>query len=162
MFFKFCYDPVCKVGDTACTSLANILEKFNDDIPKQESIVKVVNKNFFLAKTFKRRQLFVQMCGEAMMKKELFEKYFKADMLSMVNDKVSNVRMCLARGLRHHFLNQLSGAFVFDIEVNDAVRILKRDKHMDVRNFVEDIQTFPMNDSKEVELDEFLSRISNI
>jgi hypothetical protein len=105
MFFKFCYDQVSKVGETACTSLANILEKFDDDILKQESIVKVINKNFFLAKTFKRRQLFVQMCGEAMMKKELFEKYFKGDLLSLVNDRVSNVRMCLARVLRHHFLN---------------------------------------------------------
>jgi hypothetical protein len=45
------------------------------------------------------------MCGEAMMKKELFERDFKADMLSLVADPVSNVRMALAKILRHHFLN---------------------------------------------------------
>jgi hypothetical protein len=44
------------------------------------------------------------MCGEAMNKKELFEKYFKAEMLSLVGDKVPNVRMCLSRALRHHFV----------------------------------------------------------
>ena len=95
--------------------------------------MKVVKKNFLYAKTFKRRQLFVLMCGEAMGRKDLFERHFKSDMLAMVNDKVSNVRMSLAKVLRHHFINQINGAFVFDIEVNDAVKILKKDRAMDVR-----------------------------
>lgn len=45
------------------------------------------------------------MCGEAMMKKELFETNLKSDFLSLVVDPVSNVRMTLAKVLRHHFLN---------------------------------------------------------
>jgi hypothetical protein len=49
------------------------------------------------------------MCGEAMNKKELFERHFKSDMLALVNDKVSNVRLCLAKVLRHHFINQING-----------------------------------------------------
>jgi hypothetical protein len=40
-----------------------------------------------------------------MTKKELFERDFKQDMLRLVNDPVSNVRLCLARVIRHHFLN---------------------------------------------------------
>ncbi len=40
-----------------------------------------------------------------MMNKDLFERQFKADLLAMTNDKVSNVRMCLAKAIRHHFLN---------------------------------------------------------
>lgn len=67
--------------------------------------MKVVKKNFLYAKTFKRRQLFVLMCGEAMNKKDLFERHFKADMLALVSDRVSNVRMSLAKVLRHHFIN---------------------------------------------------------
>jgi molybdopterin/thiamine biosynthesis adenylyltransferase len=31
MFFKFCYDEVAKVSETAATSLVYILEKFNND-----------------------------------------------------------------------------------------------------------------------------------
>ena len=109
MFFKFCYDQVHKVNETAATSLAFILEKFNDDEEKQKCIVKLIRKNFFLSNTYKRRQLFILMCGEAMNKKELFEKYFKRDMLQLVSDKVSNVRMCLAKVLRVHFMNQING-----------------------------------------------------
>lgn len=108
MFFQFCFDSVSKVAETASTSLVYILEKFQDDVGKQEAIAAVVKKNFKNA-NFKRRQLFVYMCGEAMNKKELFERLFKADLLSMVNDRVSNVRLALAKVLRHHFINQING-----------------------------------------------------
>jgi hypothetical protein len=84
------------------------------------------------------------MCGEAMAKKDIFERYLKFELLSIVGDRVPNVRMCLSRVLRQHFLGHNS-AFVFDQDVNDAVRLLKKDKSMDVREHVMDIQTFPMN-----------------
>jgi len=80
----------------------------------------------------------------------------------MVNDRVSNVRMSLAKVLRHHFINQIDGAFVFDSDVNDAVRILKRDKATDVRQHVSDIQTFPMNEDKEVAMTEYLERLTTL
>jgi hypothetical protein len=88
------------------------------------------------------------MCSETMMRKDLFERSFKPDLLSLVNDRVSNVRLTLAKILRHHFLNQINGTFVFDMDVNDAVRILKKDNSYDVRSFVEDIQTFPINEDR--------------
>ena len=65
--------------------------------------MQVVKKNFFENSNFKRRQNFVSMCGEAMNNKELFEKYFKYELLSIVGDRVPNVRMCLSRVLRAHF-----------------------------------------------------------
>jgi hypothetical protein len=59
MFFKFCHDQVSKVSETTSNSLAFILEKFSDNTNKQDSIVKVVKKNFLINKTFKKRQLFI-------------------------------------------------------------------------------------------------------
>jgi hypothetical protein len=48
------------------------------------------------------------MCtGKMMQKKQLFEKYFKNDFLSLVNDRVPNVRILLAKALRHHFLKEI-------------------------------------------------------
>ena len=44
------------------------------------------------------------------------------------------------------------GAFVFDQDVNDAVRLLKRDRSADVREHVFDIQTFPMNSDSSADL----------
>ena len=63
--------------------------------------------------------------GPTMMQKDNFEKYFKFDLLSLVGDKVVNVRIALAKALRHHFLQEIAGEFVYDKEVNDAVRVLK-------------------------------------
>ena len=54
------------------------------------------------------------------------------------------------------------GAFVFDIDVNDAVKILKRDRALDIRQHVQDIQTFPMNEEGDVNLSEYLSRLSTL
>jgi hypothetical protein len=159
MFFKFCNEHVVQVSAAASTSLVYILEKFNDDPQKQQSIVSVVKKTFFDSNTFKKRQNFVFMCGEAMNKKDLFEKYFKYELLSIVGDKVPNVRMCLARVLRQHFVG-INGAFVFDPEVNDAVRLLKRDKSMDVREPLADIQTFPINGSvSDSELTDYVTKM---
>lgn len=84
------------------------------------------------------------MCGEAMQRKELFERFFKHALLSMAGDRVPNVRMCLSRVLRQHF-SGIGGAFVFDPDVNQAVRILQKDKSVDVAESVLEIQTFPMN-----------------
>ena len=73
------------------------------------------------------------MMIQMMQKKVLFEKYFKHEFLLMVNDRVENVRICVARTLRHHFLKEIGGEFVFDSDCNDAVRVLKLDKAEDVK-----------------------------
>jgi len=93
------------------------------------------------------------------MKKELFERCFKVDMLLLVNDNIKNVRMSLAKVLRHHFLNQINGTFVFDMDVNDCVRLLKQDKCREIKELVEDIQTFPINEERQVTLEEYLERL---
>ena len=71
--------------------------------------------------------------GSMMMQKDLFEKYFKLDLLSLVNDRCVNVRICLAKALRHHFLKEIGGAFIEDRLVNDAIRVLKQDADEDVK-----------------------------
>ena len=83
-------------------------------------------------------------------------------MLKLVNDPVSNVRLSLARILRYHFLNQINGPFSNDLEVNDAIRLLKKDKSRDVVELVEDIQTFPLNDDRELAIAEFIDRLNKL
>jgi hypothetical protein len=73
---------------------------------------------------YKRRQLFVIMANEVMnLSKELFDEYFKNDFLSLVGDRVINVRIVLSRSLAEHF--RQIGNFTFDPLVNHAVRLLK-------------------------------------
>jgi hypothetical protein len=68
------------------------------------------------------------MCaGNMMMNKDLFEKYFKIDFLSLVNDRVPNVRILMAKVLRYHLLKEINGCFIYDSEVNEAVAVLKLD-----------------------------------
>lgn len=84
------------------------------------------------------------MCkGKMMQNKELFEKYFKLDFLSLVSDRVPNVRISFAKALRHHFLKEIQGAFVYDTEFNEAVMVLKQDSCEEVRYLVNDIELYP-------------------
>ena len=140
--------------------MAEIIEKFNDDETKQAGIVRVVRNRYFKSKTFKKRQLYIQMCGSGLMnKKELFEKYFKLDFLTLVNDRVPNVRIKIAQVLRHHFLKEISGAMVYDTEVNEGVQVLKQDKCEDVKLHVNDIETYPANDSKEINAESYIQSL---
>ena len=82
------------------------------------------------------------MCGGSLMNNQhLFEKYFKLDFLSLVDDRVPNVRIGVAKALRHHFLKEISGAMVNDPEVNETVRLLKQDRCEDVKYYVNEIET---------------------
>lgn len=55
-------------------------------------------------------------------------------------DKVINVRIACAKTLKHHFLKEISGEFVFDGDCNDAIRVLKLDKCPDINFLVQDIE----------------------
>lgn len=73
------------------------------------------------------------MChGRLMQQKSLFEKHFKRDLLTLVADKVPNVRILLAQALRHHFVKEIQGCFVDDADFNEAVRVLKLDQCSEV------------------------------
>ena len=58
------------------------------------------------------------------------------------------MRINVAKVLRHHFLKEISGVFVYDQEMNDAIKLLKQDKCVDVKYYVSDIETYPVNDNK--------------
>ena len=92
--------------------------------------------------------------------KSIFERFFKVEMLALVNDRVSNVRMTLAKALRQHFMNQISGAFINDPEVNGAVSLLKRDKNADVRFQVEDINL--MKEENTLDMGNYLAKLKEM
>lgn len=71
---------------------------------------------------------------------EIFHEHFIHDFLSLVSDKVPNVRISVARTLRNHF-KTLNGAFVNDPLVTSALRMLKHDKEAEVRDLVQEIQS---------------------
>lgn len=84
-----------------------------------------------MSQTYKRRQLYVIMCGQLVNEDlEMFNKYFKGDLLQLAFDKVITVRMALARLL----VNQASIAA--DPEVQNTLNKLKKDSCGDIRELV--------------------------
>ena len=70
--------------------------------------------------------------------KDLFDQYFKHDMLSLAADRVVNVRIAVARALKNHF-RTINCTFMHDPLVNQAVKVLLTDKSQDVLDLVQDI-----------------------
>lgn len=95
------------------------------------------------------------------MEKEIFEKYFKLDFLAIVNDRVPNVRIAMAKVIRHHFMKEINGAFIYDPEVNDAVRLMNQDKCADVRIEVADIEA-QTNGQADLSIDSYMQTLNDI
>jgi len=68
----------------------------------------------------------------------------------------------MSKMVRHHFLKEIGGAFVNDQLVNDAIRVLKLDADEDVKYHVSDIETFPLNDTRDVTLESFLKELDEL
>ena len=101
------------------------------------------------------------MNGPMMQQKEVFEKHFKIEFLSMINDRVSNVRIQVAKVIKHHFLKEISGAFVYDSDMNDAVKLLKQDLNVDVQYIVSEIEPTVKDDNKNLTMDSFLKTLED-
>lgn len=97
-----------------------------------------------------------------MMKKQIFEDFFKLDFLSLVNDRVPNVRICVAKAIRYHFLKEISGTFVYDQEFNEAVHVLKNDSSDEVRFLVNDIETYPADKKYDISVEDFISKLNDL
>lgn len=154
LFFNYSTDRVVQVSNAAAHSLAAILKNFENESEKIKYIVQKVKQQFLRSKGYKNRQLFAMMCEKIMDNKELFQNYFMPLFLKLSLDPVKNVRIVVARVLEKHFSNP-EGVFVFDVMVNQAVKILKKDFCTDVRSQLDHIQTFPINDTSEVDIEEF-------
>jgi hypothetical protein len=81
--------------------------------------------------------------------------------LKLALDPVKNVRIVVARVLESHF-SEKDGAFVFDITVNKAIKILKKDFCLDVRQQLEKITTYPLNDTSEVDVEKWREEINKM
>jgi len=81
--------------------------------------------------------------------------------LRLALDPVKNVRIVVSRVLETHFKNE-NGAFVFDHMVNQAVKILKKDFCLDVRQQLEHITTYPLNDTADVDLPTWKEELSRL
>jgi hypothetical protein len=46
--------------------------------------------------------------------------------------------------------------------MNDAVKLLKLDQNIDVRYIVQEIETYPVNDNKKVQMDEFVKTLEEL
>jgi len=133
--FKLCADPVSIVREKASLNIYTVLNSLYNTEGRDPIIENI--KGFSQANRFTNRQAFVFMCDKLMDQIEIFEKNFLKCLISIGDDKVPNVRLCLSRLLKKKFEERCP--MVFNKEVMLLIQKLQIDKSKDVRIPVEDI-----------------------
>lgn len=59
-------------------------------------------------------------------------------------------------------MKEISGAFVYDQEFNEAVHVLKADPSNEVRFLVNDIETYPADKKYDISMDEFINKLKSM
>jgi len=121
MFFKFTEERTAAVREAAATAFAALIQKFEGEPAKQLELINKIKKEYREG-TFKKRQLYIIMSASIMQvpeMKQIWLEHFKEDTVSLADDNTPNVKIALARVLRHHYKHQ--GHFMDDRAVRQIV-----------------------------------------
>ena len=133
MFFKFTEERTAAVREAAATAFAALIQKFEDEPAKQLQLISKIKKQYREG-SYKKRQLYLIMSASVMQvfeMKQVWLDHFKEDTVSLADDNTPNVKIALARVLRHHYKHQ--GHFMDDRAVKQIVTQLFQDDCEDVR-----------------------------
>ena len=96
----FCLDDVYKVRKTSSKALASLIEYLYNANYKKDQLFKLI-ESFVYHKKFHQRMNFAKMCKIFLKNKKLYEEKIKKCLNDLVdNEKITNVRICLAKVLR--------------------------------------------------------------
>lgn len=123
------------VRKQASMNLAPLLKAYDEVPSKQGEIIKTINETFYFSNVYFNRIAYIYMAASVMnTDKSLFSKHMKDNLCNLALDRVSNVRIILAKVLTEHIQNE--GEFHFDLQFNKALYLLKRDKDKNVGEFM--------------------------
>ena len=138
LFYKLSKSRLAHVRKLASHNLAKILEVYKEDTKMQEDIIEYVQNTFWKSDKYFQRQAYAYMAASVMnTNKELFDNYMKVSFWNLAKDRVTNVRIILARVLNEHI--KANGEFYFDFEINKALYLLKKDLDIDVQEHMQDV-----------------------
>lgn len=151
--FKLCNDPVAYVRDEAAVkihALLTALYKSSDPIHRELVVENI--KGFSQSNRYFNRQAFLLMMEKIMKEKEIFEKHFLENVIPLADDRVPNVRICLAKILKKSFdknrpVSQLPA-------VIKLVKKMQNDKSRDVKALLCHIKLDHIEDKEEVKTQE--------
>ena len=103
IIFKLVDDPVACVRVEAARKAYGLLKAlYNSEAAYKASIIEHI-KGFSVSNRYPTRQGYVLMCNKIMKDEEIFKTHFLDSFKDLANDKVSNVRVSVAKALLNLF-----------------------------------------------------------
>ena len=137
---NFCFDDISQVR--SCSAKHNsrlILQLISSKTEFKDKTLKIV-KSFAQSINYKYRQLFVYMCRHLFENEEVFKENISELLLDLAYDKVTNVKIVLARFLEEILKKEKYAHLAKNETVRKIVKVLKNDKNPEVMNIMEKIQ----------------------
>lgn len=138
LFYNLSHSRLAYIRNKASQNFQKILKVYEPDSEKQQEIIDYVNEKFCFSDSFFERQAYIYMAASVMeADKTMFDTHFKSKMWNLAKDRVSNVRIVLAKCLTTHV--KQGGELFFDLEVNKALYLLKKDRDVNVHELMEGV-----------------------
>jgi serine/threonine-protein phosphatase 4 regulatory subunit 1 len=130
--FKLCGDNVAIVRKQASKKVHAILKTLYNVNPQYRACIVENIVGFSSSTRYTHRQSFIQMTDKLMDTKEAFKEYFMKPLVTLATDKVTNVRICLAKIIKKKLKQQ--SEIIDEIDFKIILETLKNDKSIDVRS----------------------------
>jgi len=137
IIFKLVDDPVACVRVEAAKKIYGLLKSlYGSEAAYKASIIEHI-KGFSVSNRYPTRQAYILMCDKIMKDEEIFKAHFLESFLELASDKVSNVRVSVAKTLLH--LYQEKRKLCGDPQIVTLIKKMKDDQSRDVRSIIDSI-----------------------
>ncbi|EAR90869.1 hypothetical protein TTHERM_00143750 (macronuclear) [Tetrahymena thermophila SB210] len=158
-FFDLCFDKIAQVRTVAAWEVDSLFSRLPPRNPMSnifyQALIDNVNSYYF-SSSYQLRQVFVVMCASLMQKNSrIFLSYFSEKFISLAEDRVTNVRISVAKTIVGHLVNKmpLSNHKV----IKQVINLIKQDKNKDVRNIIYELDLDQYQFDEEQEYDSKIS-----
>ena len=147
---NFCFDNCSQVRFESAKNNSRLIMQLLSGEEEYRSKTQKIVEAFARSLHYNYRQLFVLMCSDVFEKEDVFKKYIAEYLYDLAFDKVSNVRITLARFIGK-VLRETNVAWVKQDEtIKKIVKVLKMEKKKEINKELEGVDV----DVKDVIVDE--------
>ena len=150
---NFCFDDVSRVRSISARKNSRlILQLITGKEEYRDKTMKII-QSFAQSINFRYRQLFIFMCKHLFENEEVFKKYIADLLLDLAYDKITNVRIILAKFIFDLIQKEKYSNLKKNETIRKIIKVLKNDTNEEIKSIVSkitDIEDIDVELNKEV------------
>ena len=136
----FCFDDISQVRSCSAKHNSRLILQLISGKTEFKNKTLIIIKSFAQSINFRYRQLFVYMCRHLFENEEVFKESISELLLDLAYDKVTNVKIVLAKFISEILNKKKYGHLSKNETVRKIVKVLKNDKNSEVKDLISKIK----------------------